>query len=70
MSPEQMRKKSEAMAESLRHARYASADRMSGVDEPPQSKAIDAAGKRVEKARLKEENDIGGKDASINDNRY
>lgn len=70
MSPEQARKKSEAQAESLKHARYASADGSMSSGNTGNSPAIEAAGKRVDAARIKEESDIGGKDASPNDDRY
>ena len=72
MSPEQQRKKADAQEESLRHARYAQADGgMKGMNEqPPNSEAIAAAGRRVMAAKDKEDADIGGKDASPNDDRY
>ena len=73
MSPEQMRKKSLAQDESERHARYAQADgSMKSAHSEPYSvsPAIEAAGKRVDAATAKEDASIGGKNASINDNRY
>lgn len=70
MSPEQMRKKSEAMAESQRHARYAQADGSMKSGNTGTSPAIEAAGRRVEAATAKEDATIGGQNASINDNRY
>lgn len=73
ISPEQMRKKSMAQEESLRHARYAQAD--GSMKKYPQqqynvSPAIKAAGRRVEDATAKEDKSIGGENASPNDNRY
>lgn len=72
MSPEQMRKNSLAQTEALRHARYAQADgSMKKMNtEPAMSPAIEAAGRRVNAATAKEDKDIGGEGASINDNRY
>jgi len=72
MSPEQMRKNSIAQAESLRHARYAQADggMKNPNTEPPNSPAIHAAVARVSKATAKENADIGGENASPNDDRY
>jgi hypothetical protein len=70
MSPEQMRKKSEAMAESQRHARYAQADGSMASGNTGNSEAIAAAGHRVNAATAKEDATIGGQNASINDNRY
>lgn len=69
-SPEQMRKKSEAQAEALRHARYAQADGSMASGNTGNSPAIKAAGRRVEAATAKEEATIGGQNASINDDRY
>lgn len=71
-SPEQMRKKAAAMEESQRHARYAQADgsMKSAQESPPNSRAIEASENRVNAATRKEERDIGGKNASINDERY
>jgi hypothetical protein len=74
LSPEQMRKKSEAMEESYRHARYAQADGSMKAPQmvPETSPAIQAAGRRVNAATAKEEASIGigSEQASINDNRY
>lgn len=70
MSPEQMRKKSEAQAEALRHARYAQADGGMNMGAHAPSEPIEAARKRVNAATAKEDADIGGRNASINDNRY
>lgn len=68
MSPEQMRKKSIAEAESLRHARYAQADgSMKKMNTSPrESSAINAAGRRVNAATAKEDADIGPYDRSPN----
>lgn len=68
MSPEQMRKKSLAEEEALRHARYAQADgsMKKGNTSPPQSRAIEAAGRRVDAATEKEDKDIGPVDRSPN----
>lgn len=68
MSPEQMRKKSIAQAESQRHARYAQADgSMKSMNTAPmQSPAITAAGNRVNAATAKEEASIGPFDPSPN----
>jgi hypothetical protein len=73
MSPEQMRKKEAAQTESERHARYAQADgsmKSASSREYYVSPAIEAAGRRVNKATAKEDASIGGEGASINDNRY
>ena len=73
MSPEQMRKKSMAEEESLRHARYAQADgsmREATSRNYYVSPAIEASEMRVKKATAKENASIGGEGASINDNRY
>lgn len=72
MSPEQMRKKSMAEAESLRHARYAQADgSMKKMNtEPAESPAIMASERRVRAATDKENATIGGENASPNDDRY
>ena len=72
ISPEQMRKKSLAMAESQRHVRYSEVnkERSESQQAPGMSPAITAAGKRVDAATAKENADIGGRNASINDNRY
>lgn len=70
MSPEQMRKKSLAMAEADRHARYSKVYGGEGRDEPPQSRAIEASEKRVRAATKKEMDDIDGEGHSINDMRY
>jgi hypothetical protein len=72
MSPEQMRKKEAAQQEAERHARYAQADgsMKSPEKNPPNSAAIAAAGRRVNAATAKEDATIGGKNASINDERY
>lgn len=68
LSPEQMRKKSLAMDESYRHARYAQADGSMKQEntEPPTSPAIKAAGRRVDAATAKEDKDIGWQDPSPN----
>ena len=68
LSPEQMRKKSEANAESLKHARSATADGAMRRENtaPVQSGAIDAAGRRVKAATDKENADIGKPDESPN----
>lgn len=68
MSPEQQRKKSEAEAESLKHARYAQADgSMKSENTSPQnSQAIEAAGRRVDAATAKERATIGPQDKSPN----
>lgn len=68
LSPEQMRKKSLAMDESERHARYAQADgSMRKMNtEPAQSSAINAAGRRVNAATAKETKDMGPQDPSPN----
>ena len=70
MSPEQMRKKSLAQDEAERHARYAQADGSMKSGNTGNSPAIAAAGRRVDAATAKEDKDIGGRNASINDNRY
>jgi hypothetical protein len=72
MSPEQMRKKSMAMEESQRHARYSQADRERDASEPMlyQSPGIAMAGREVSAATAKEDSSIGGENASVNDNRY
>jgi hypothetical protein len=72
MSPEQMRKKDAARTESLRHARYSQADgeRSQPRQEPEASKAIEAAGRRVNAATRKEEETIGRPDPRPNDERY
>jgi hypothetical protein len=72
LSPEQQRKKAMAMEESLRHQRYSQVDRerSAPMESPPNSAAIEKAGKRVMSAMEKEEADIGGKNASPNDDRY
>lgn len=71
-SPEQMRKKQAAMAESLRHKRYSQADgeRSAEREVPEPSRAIAAAGKRVEAATRKEQMTIGRPDPRPNDERY
>lgn len=68
MNAEQMRKKSIAQADALRHARYAQADgSMKQMNtEPPQSPAIEAAGRRVKAATDKETASIGPQDPSPN----
>ncbi len=73
MSPEQMRKKEAAQQLAERHARYAQADggmRDASSREYYVSPAIEAAGKRVDRATAKENASIGGEGASINDDRY
>lgn len=72
VNSEQMRKKAEAEAESLRHQRYAQADgsMKKSNSEPMNSNAIHAALTRVKEATAKEEATIGGENASVNDNRY
>ena len=72
MSPEQMRKKSLAQDEAHRHAQYARADGSMREPQqvPPNSAAIAAAGRRVDAATAKENADIGGRHASINEDRY
>lgn len=72
MSPEQMRKKSMAQDESLRHQRYAQADgSMKKMNtEPMNSTAIHASVARVNAATAKEDATIGGENASPNDDRY
>lgn len=68
LSPEQMRKKSMAMDEAQRHARYAQADgSMKSMNtEPGMSPAIEAAGRRVNAATAKEDASIGPSDPSPN----
>ena len=68
MSPEQMRKKSLAMDESERHARYAQADGSMRRENtsPAQSMAIEAEGRRVKAATDKETASIGPQDQSPN----
>ena len=69
MSPEQMRKRSEAEAESLKHARYAQADGSFKAHPQQQysvSPAIDAASRRVDAATDKENKSIGKFDPSPN----
>lgn len=72
MNSEQMRKKSMAQQESLRHARYAQADggMKNPNTEPVNSAAIHASVARVNAATAKEDADIGGQNASPNDDRY
>ena len=72
MSPEQMRKKSLAEDESLKHARYAQANggMKNPNTEPVNSTAIHSAVARVNAATAKEDADIGGENASPNDDRY
>lgn len=72
LSPEQMRKKSIAEADALRHQRYAQADgsMKQGNSEPVNSTAIHAEVSRVNAATAKEDADIGGQNASPNDDRY
>lgn len=68
MNAEQMRKKSMAQEESLRHARYAQADgSMKQMNtSPPESKAIEASERRVNAATAKEDASIGPQDPSPN----
>lgn len=68
MSPEQMRKKSLAEDESLKHARYAQADGSMRKPNtaPAPSAAIEAAGRRVNAATAKEDASIGAPDRSPN----
>lgn len=69
LSPEQQRKKSEAEAESLKHARYAQADGSFKAYPQQQysvSPAIEAEGRRVKAATDKESRDIGPQDRSPN----
>jgi hypothetical protein len=68
MNAEQMRKKSLAQDEAERHARYAQADgSMKNMNtQPPQSPAIEAAGRRVNAATDKETASIGAQDPSPN----
>lgn len=72
LSPEQMRKKSLAMDESLKHARYAQADGSMRPSQrgPNESPAIEASERRVRAATAKEDATIGGENASPNDDRY
>lgn len=69
-SPEQMRKKAAAEQESLRHLRYAQADRMTHEAHEHESPAIERAEHHVKKATEKENATIHGEGGSINDNRY
>ena len=68
LTPEQMRKKSEAEAESLKHQRYAQANgsMKEGHSEPMNSPAIHAAVARVNAATDKETASIGTPDRSPN----
>lgn len=68
LSPEQMRKKSLAEDESLKHQRYAQADGgfKNGHSEPLNSSAIHASVARVNAATAKEEASIGKQDNSPN----
>jgi len=69
LSPEQMRKKSLAMDESQRHARYAQADgsmREARSRDYYVSPAIEASEKRVKAATAKEDASIGPSDPSPN----
>lgn len=68
MNAEQMRKKEAAQQEAERHARYAQADgSMKNMNtSPPQSPAIEAAGRRVNAATDKETASIGAQDPSPN----
>lgn len=69
MTPSQMRQKSIAQADALRHHRYGQVDRERTRDahsEPPTSPEITAAGKRVNRATAKEDKDIGPFDRSPN----
>lgn len=68
MSPDQMRKKSIAEAESLRHARYAQADGSMRPSQrgPSESPAIEASERRVTAATAKETESIGPQDPSPN----
>lgn len=68
LSPEQMRKKSLAEDEALRHQRYAQADgsMKKGNSEPMNSPAIHAAVARVNAATAKEDASIGAQDPSPN----
>lgn len=71
-SAEQNRKKAEAQEESLRHARYSAVDRERSAPQqsPGNSMAIEKEGRRVKAATAKEDKDIGGENASPNDDRY
>jgi len=68
LSPEQMRKKSIAEAEALKHQRYAQADgsMKQGNSEPVNSPAIHAAVARVNAATAKEDASMGEQDRSPN----
>lgn len=69
MSPEQMRKKSLAEDESMRHLRYGAVDRERTKDahsEPLNSTAINAEVARVDRATAKEKASIGMYDPSPN----
>lgn len=68
LSPEQMRKKSLAEAEALRHQRYAQADgsMKKGNSDPVNSMAIHAEVARVNAATDKETADMGMQDNSPN----
>lgn len=72
MTPEQMRKKSLAMDEAQKHARYAQADGSMRPSQrgPSESPAIEASERRVNAATAKEDATIGGENASPNDDRY
>lgn len=72
MSPEQMRKKSLAQAESERHHKYSAVDgeRKEMNTQPMASRAIEASERRVKAATMKEDRDIGGQNVSPNDDRY
>lgn len=65
MTPSQQRQKSIAMADALRHHRYSQVDAERTNDahsEPAPSKAIEAAGRRVNEATRKEEMTIGDRE--------
>lgn len=68
MSPEQMRQKSLAQAESLKHARYARADGSMKKENtaPTPSQAIKTSVERVNEATDKETTTIGPQDRSPN----
>ena len=68
ISPGQMRQRSIAQAEALKHKRYAQADGSMKHEntEPPQSAPIAAAGRRVNAATAKEDASIGKFDQSPN----
>lgn len=70
LSPEQMRKKSLAEDEAMRHQRYAQADgsMKEGNSEPMNSMAIHAQVARVNAATAKEDASIGEPDRSPNNN--